>query len=138
MVRINGDKERDMSCPHVEKFDIGLSEEGKTPCELCALITAMGEMVNETAREIKELEPLKAFARMKKEYSSLKKLHLKCAGCGLCFDSYHIAVPTKKVEGVGNVCQWCAKQIIDEGGLPKFLELLKQQGRAEKLENKRK
>lgn len=116
-----------MVCPKVAEGEVGLSEDGKTPCELCAIIDSLRILIAETAKEVKQLEPVKAYARMRMEFLKLQQTHKKCPGCGLCFGGFHIALPVY-VEGIGDVCQWCAKD-IKQVGLEKFMRKLKQDGR---------
>jgi len=97
---------------------------GGERCELCILIKDLGKLVDETAKQIKKLEPVIAFERMKKEYGKLRKTHHVCAGCGLCFGGHHIAFPAKIVPKVGGVCQWCAAE-INKNGLTAFKKRLK-------------
>lgn len=49
-----------------------------------------------------------------------------CAGCGLHFGGDHWALP-RHVEGLGDVCQWCYKDIKERG-----LEYFKQSMKAER------
>jgi hypothetical protein len=101
----------------INKVEIGKAEDN-VPCELCALILELGKLVNETAKQIKQLEPVIAYEKMKEEFSILNKTHTKCKGCGLCFGGHHLAFP-KEVDGIGEVCQWCEEE-IKKLGLKKF------------------
>ena len=112
-----------MGCPKALVENIGLSEEDKFPCELCSIIEDLKIIVGEAAKEVKQSELVKTYERMKKEYRKLLKTHRKCPGCGLCFGGFHLAFPHYE-KGIGNVCQWCAKDIADNG-IEKFKEKLK-------------
>jgi len=99
------------------------------PCDLCALIQKLGELVSKASKEVKELEPIKQFNRMKAGYNELNKTHKRCAGCGLCFGGSHIAFPYF-VNGIGRVCQWCS-QDIDKKGIEAFKKSMKRQNEKE-------
>jgi len=105
----------------INQDEIGAAIEDKIPCELCALIYKLREVFSQTSKDIEELEPVIAWREMKKQLHKLEKTHHKCAGCGLCFGGSHIAWPTRNVKGLGDVCQWCTKQ-IDEVGLQQFMK----------------
>lgn len=123
-----------MNCP-ITKEKIGLSEKGKIPCELCALVQHLHTLVLEAGKEIavkklellkefNSLEPVQQFEQMKTELHKLEKSHKRCAGCGLCFGGHHIAVSMRNVPEIGEVCQWCAKE-IDRQGLEVFKKRIK-------------
>jgi len=105
----------------VKEGDVGLSSEDKIPCELCVAIIKLGELVNETTKKINQLEPIIAWKQMKKALARLEKTHHKCGGCGLCFHGEHIAFPASTNKELGDICQWCDRE-IKRDGLDKFLE----------------
>jgi hypothetical protein len=107
--------------------NIGEGSEGKNPCEICSAIVKLGEIVNQTKKEIGLLEPVKAYQRMLVEYKKLSNSHLKCVGCGLCFGGHHIAKTFRYIKELkGDVCQWCAID-IDKNGLELFIQRVKHQ-----------
>jgi hypothetical protein len=79
-----------MECPNIK--NIGPSTSGCIPCELCSIINELGKLVSETGKQVRQLEPVIAYERMKKEYLKLSNSHAHCAGCGLMFGGQHIAV----------------------------------------------
>jgi hypothetical protein len=111
--------------------ETGKSEENKIPCEYCATIKGLGELVSKAREEIKKLEAVIAFEKMKKEYSKLSRSHDHCAGCGLLFGGYHIAKKMQYIRGIGNVCQWCF-QDIEKQGVEEFKERMRRQQKEEK------
>ena len=102
-------------CPLIECKEAGLRD-GNLPCELCTLLETIRIECNKDKANTKKLIKL---------YSELKRTHKKCPGCGLCFDGSHIAFPVF-VKGIGNVCQWCAKE-IQKQGIDKFKKRLSRQ-----------
>lgn len=100
-------------CPLKEP--IATSEEGTSmPCEVCNVIKHLANVFTELEAKYKEI---------RKEYLEIKRSHWNCAGCGLCFGGKHIAIPNK-IEGLGDVCQWC-KVDIDKYGLASFMKRIK-------------
>lgn len=100
-----------VNCNMIDKAQIGSSLTGKTPCELCAMIQRLGKLVGQARKDVRpHLAVVADYEAMKRSYLDLKESHHRCAGCGLCFAGRHIAKPIN-VKGIGDVCQWCAKDI---------------------------
>jgi hypothetical protein len=81
------------------------------PCDLCQLMADAGGNL-ELCVQLQKL--IVDFRNMIKTAS---RAHQRCAGCFLCFGGEHIAHKFEKVEGVGEICQWCSaerKKLGDE------------------------
>ena len=100
------------------------SSVGGIPCELCTTKEAIGKELNKLAKLINESEALKLYRSALESYNELAKSHKTCAGCHLCFGGYHIAAPAKYYAGLGEVCQWCQKD-IKKIGIDAFKERMK-------------
>lgn len=104
-------------CPLAKAEDIRPSEDGGTPCEICAYIGEMTKVLQEAEgplekihRELQEIK--KPVKKLREKLNELERCHPRCASCGIYFGGVHITEPFKFIpELSGSVCEDCAKQI---------------------------
>lgn len=54
--------------------NVGSIQDGKYPCELCSKINKLSDIVNDAERTINELESIKVFKQLSREYLELVKI----------------------------------------------------------------
>jgi hypothetical protein len=107
-------------CKLVEGKVVSPSSIGGVPCELCLVLANMSDNIAKLEDMVKSSNVMKDLKLAHSTYGALLKSHKRCSGCGMCFGGDHEAKPFKFAKEIGDICEWCAKE-LEQNGKQEFI-----------------